>query len=233
MFKVTTPEDLNRRIIKSDSCVVTFPELEFEVPAQRGTLTTIEGLLTTALDELSMLQPQRLVSDPETYEKIDAFIRKGREFSVGKVLPFTVLMDDITGNSWIDRNPGDPSDKWRQTDYLRTPEQNAALGLTNPDAETQQEGERIGPDEVHTFMGPCPSCTRPCATHMMPVDIPHFKEVILMSTVCEYCGYKSNEVKTGGEVSKKGRKITLKVEDPDDLTRDILKVSNFMRFSNF
>ena len=180
-----------------------------------------------------MLQPQRLVSDPETYEKVDAFIKKGREFSVGKVLPFTVLMDDTTGNSWIDRNPDDPSDKWRQTDYPRTPEQNAALGLTNPDAENQQEGEPIGPDEVHTFMGPCPSCTRPCATHMMPVDIPHFKEVILMSTVCEYCGYKSNEVKTGGEVSKKGRKITLKVEDSDDLTRDILKVSNFLRLSNF
>jgi len=68
---------------------------------------------------------------------------------------------------------------------------------------------------------------------MMPVDIPHFKEVIIMSTVCEYCGYKSNEVKTGGEVSKKGRKITLKVEDPDDLTRDILKVSKFLGFSNF
>ena len=68
---------------------------------------------------------------------------------------------------------------------------------------------------------------------MMPVDIPHFKEVILMSTVCEYCGYKSNEVKTGGEVSKKGRKITLKVEDSDDLTRDILKVSNFLRSLTF
>lgn len=232
MFKITSPEDLNRRIIKSDSCVVTFPDLEFEVPAQRGTLTTIEGLLTTALDELTMLQPQRLLSDPETYEKLDAFIKKGREFSAGKVLPFTVLMDDTTGNSWIDRNPEDSSDKWRQTEYPRTPEQNAGLGLTNPDAETQREEDPIGPDDVHTFMGPCPSCTRPCATHMMPVDIPHFKEVIIMSTVCEYCGYKSNEVKTGGEVSEKGRKITLKVEDPDDLTRDILKVRNFFRLSN-
>jgi zinc finger protein len=210
--------------------VISFPELEFEVPAQRGTLTNIEGLLTTALDELSMLQPQRLIADPETYEKIDAFIIRGREFSGGKVLPFTVVLDDAAGNSWIDRNPDDLSDQWKEIEYSRTPEQNAALGLSNPDAETQQqqlqldEEEQIGPEEVHTFMGPCPSCTRPCGTHMMPVDIPHFKEVILMSTVCEYCGYKSNEVKTGGEVPAKGRKITLKVEDPDDLTRDILKV---------
>ena len=167
-----------------------------------------------------MLQPQRLTADPETYEKIDAFIRKGREFSAGKVLPFTVIMDDPAGNSWVDRNPDDPSDKWKQIEYARTPEQNAALGLSNPDADTQQEEDPIGPDDVHTFMGPCPSCT----THMLPVDIPHFKEVILMSTVCEFCGYKSNEVKTGGEVPEKGRKITLKVEDADDLSRDILKV---------
>ena len=51
-----------------------------------------------------------------------------------------------------------------------------------------------------------------------------------MSTICDFCGYKSNEVKTGGEVSEKGRKITLKVEDPDDLTRDILKVYISMQF---
>lgn len=229
IFKVEAPEDLNRRLIKSDSCVVSFPELDFEIPAQRGTLTTIEGLLTTSLDELSMTQPQRLRVDPDAFEKVDQFIKKGREFSEGHHLPFTVIVDDPAGNSWIDRLPDDPAEKWRSQEYIRTPEQNKALGLTNPDAETeaqqpQPEEELVGPDDVHTFHGPCPSCTRPCATHMMPVDIPHFKEVILMSTVCDYCGYKSNEVKTGGEVSKKGRKITLKVEDPEDLSRDILKV---------
>lgn len=35
---------------------------------------------------------------------------------------------------------------------------------------------------------------------------------------------KSNEVKTGGAVPSKGRIITLKVEDEEDLARDILKV---------
>jgi zinc finger protein len=231
-FTVSSPQDLNRRIIKSDSCTISFPTLDFEIPAQRGTLTTVEGILTTALDELAMLQPQRLEQDPETYEKIDAFIHRGREVTVGKVLPFTVLLDDASGNSWIDRDPDDARDTWKQTDYVRTPAQNAALGLSNPDAngveETQemQEGDEQDnrDDDVHTFMGPCPSCTRPCATHMMPIDIPHFKQVILMSTVCEFCGYKSNDVKTGGEVPAKGRKITLKVEDPEDLSRDILKV---------
>lgn len=47
-----------------------------------------------------------------------------------------------------------------------------------------------------------------------------------MSTNCQACGYRDNEVKSGGEVSALGKKITLKVEDAEDLGRDILKVSS-------
>lgn len=45
-----------------------------------------------------------------------------------------------------------------------------------------------------------------------------------MSTNCHDCGYRDNEVKSGGAIADKGRRITLKVEDSDDLSRDILKV---------
>ncbi|KAG4219536.1 hypothetical protein PC116_g31985 [Phytophthora cactorum] len=55
------------------------------------------------------------------------------------------------------------------------------------------------------------------------VDIPHFKAVVLMSTVCTDCGYRSNDVKTGGEIPELGKKITLRVENAEDLARDILK----------
>jgi zinc finger protein len=58
---------------------------------------------------------------------------------------------------------------------------------------------------------------------MKMVNIPHFKQVVIMSTVCDDCGYRSNEVKTGGEVPEKGRRITLKVRTKEDLLRDILK----------
>lgn len=78
-------------------------------------------------------------------------------------------------------------------------------------------------NEVQTFHATCSSCLKSCETHMKTVNIPHFKEVIIMSTVCDNCGYKSNEVKTGGEIPEKGRKVTLKVNDPEDLARDILK----------
>lgn len=46
-----------------------------------------------------------------------------------------------------------------------------------------------------------------------------------MSTNCDRCGYRDNEVKSGSAISPQGKRITLKVEDRDDLSRDILKVS--------
>ena len=51
-----------------------------------------------------------------------------------------------------------------------------------------------------------------------------------MSTNCEHCGYKDNEVKSGSAISDKGRRIILKVEDRDDLSRDILKVRFSLSF---
>lgn len=46
-----------------------------------------------------------------------------------------------------------------------------------------------------------------------------------MSTNCDHCGYRDNEVKSGAAISDLGKKITLKVEDEEDLARDLLKVS--------
>ena len=58
---------------------------------------------------------------------------------------------------------------------------------------------------------------------MKMVNIPFFKQVVIMSTVCDECGYRSNEVKSGGEVPEKGRRIILRVNGKEDLSRDILK----------
>lgn len=78
-------------------------------------------------------------------------------------------------------------------------------------------------NEVETFRATCSGCYAPCETHMKLVNIPHFKDVVIMSTVCDNCGYKSNEVKTGGEIPDHGTKIQLLCDDPEDLARDILK----------
>lgn len=93
---------------------------------------------------------------------------------------------------------------------------------TRPANNVDQE-EDIIENQVYTFPASCPGCTRPCNTNMKMVNIPYFKQVVLMSTVCDDCGYRSNEVKTGGEVPPQGRKITLRVSTTEDLARDILK----------
>jgi zinc finger protein len=95
--------------------------------------------------------------------------------------------------------------------------------MTAPVEEAEEDLEH----GIQTFHAQCSQCNAPCETrmHMLGIilfanlcqDIPHFKEVIVMSTVCDSCGFKSNEVKAGGAISTHGRCITLKLTDKSDL----------------
>lgn len=148
--------------------------------------------------------------------------------------PFTLKLDDPAGNSFIEFI-GDMSDpKWNLRTYPRTLQQNVQLGLISLDAaaalqsETKQlpEGttpQEISEDEVFEFPGTCSSCSKRVDTKMKRVNIPYFKECLIMSTNCDNCGYRDNEIKSGSSISDKGKRITLKVEDREDLSRDILK----------
>ncbi|KAJ1794627.1 nucleolar zinc-finger protein [Coemansia sp. RSA 2399] len=162
---------------------------------------------------------------------------------------FTLVVDDPTGNSYVENLCAPKADPNMKVSYYeRTREQMISLGLLNPDAEDdaqQQQTKRPRLDaraemeaakkvtravreasesnEIITFPANCSTCNAPCDTRMQMVDIPHFQEVIIMSTTCDQCGYKSNEVKCGGAISAQGKRITLTLEDKDDLSRDILK----------
>lgn len=140
--------------------------------------------------------------------------------------------------------------------YERSLEQNQQLGLV-PSAEDseentadkgRQESEGLN-EELFEFPGICPHCGRPLITRMKKVSIPYFKvctegmlnlhslqprqDTLIMSTNCDDCGYRDNEIKSGAAISGQGKKITLKVEDRDDLSRDILKVSAYTIFEIF
>ncbi|GLB40584.1 putative zinc-finger protein zpr1 [Lyophyllum shimeji] len=149
---------------------------------------------------------------------------------------FTLKLDDPTGNSWIEFIGSMADPKWNMRQYRRTYEQNVALGLvadeeTVATTETVQtaEGaeevttEAVTDDEVFVFHGHCSSCGHPLDTKMKKVTIPYFKDILIMSTNCDRCGYRDNEVKSGSAISEKGKRIILKVEDREDLSRDILK----------
>nr|XP_060643003.1 zinc finger protein ZPR1 isoform X2 [Anolis sagrei ordinatus] len=98
------------------------------------------------------------------------------------------------------------------------------LGLK---AEEPQENSTETADdlrnEVLQFNTNCPECNAPATTNMKLVQIPHFKEVIIMATNCDACGHRTNEVKSGGAIEPLGSKITLRLTDISDLTRDVLK----------
>ncbi|KAM3448407.1 hypothetical protein MY3296_007836 [Beauveria thailandica] len=238
-LRLTELADFGRQVIKSDSAVVKFIELDLEIPAGRGQLTNIEGLLSTVLDDLEIGQEARKEQAPEVHTKIAEIITKGRAMLAGESFPFRVYVDDPAGNSFIAPDLKDGVGKWEKREYPRTSEQNAALGLADSDVNAAIAAKEAGsgsggypgltsdgeiiPDEVYDFPATCPGCMHACVTHMKMVDIPHFKQVVLMSTVCGDCGYRSNDVKTGGEIPEEGEVITLTVEDNFDLARDILK----------
>ncbi len=45
-----------------------------------------------------------------------------------------------------------------------------------------------------------------------------------MATTCDACGHRENEVKSGSGIAEQGTRIELRLTDPSDLTRDLLKV---------
>ncbi|CCH62518.1 hypothetical protein TBLA_0H02330 [Henningerozyma blattae CBS 6284] len=254
LLKVESREDFNRQVIKSESATCKFIELDIEIPAKRGQLTTVEGLLSEMIEDLESDQETRKSIDENLYNQIDAVIKKIKSYinCEPNTVPLTFIVDDPAGNSWIEYKPGEPQHKWSHTQYIRSDEDNVAVGIITRDQLEERRQAKLKElskrernkseatenktqflsdetdienfnNEVQTFKGGCPSCTKECETHMKPVNIPHFKEVIIMSTKCENCGYKSNEVKTGGAIPEKGRKITLFCDDAADLSRDILK----------
>ena len=54
-------------------------------------------------------------------------------------------------------------------------------------------------------------------------SIPYFKEIIISCFKFDQCGYKTTNVRGGGGISEKGKKMTLSVEVPQDLNRDVIK----------
>jgi zinc finger protein len=214
--KVLDREDLNRQLVKSSSCTVIIPEYELTIPAKRGQLTTIEGLIRDTVSDLGADQPLRKIQDEATWKKIEDILtplrqilpNNGEELEenenvqrksdesrvVGTVVPFTVKLDDPSGNSFLEFIDSMADPKWSFREYNRTKEQIAELGMAEADEEpptllsrtkaaddamaeaaaTQVDPENPN-DEIYVFPGVCSSCGQPLDTLMKRVIIPYFK----------------------------------------------------------
>ncbi len=217
-------------MVKNDPAIFKIEDLDLEMPSGHGQLTNIEGIMSKILVELEADQPQRKKDNFPLYEALDAVIQKLTKMIHGCAFPFSVSLDDPSGNSLIEPSPSDKGAKYIRTDYPRTHAQNVLLGLAAdegedgaPEAPDALDGVDIVDGQIYEIQSLCPGCSKDCTINIKKVNIPHFKEVIIMSTVCEHCGYTTREVKTGGEIPEKGQRITLRVVNAADLSRDILK----------
>ncbi|GMH56434.1 hypothetical protein TL16_g02134 [Triparma laevis f. inornata] len=161
------------------------------------------------------------------------------------VFPYELVVDDPAGNSYIENFHAPATDpNMTTTHYIRTPTQDMSIGL-QPSAAAIADGTiddsnplhknveskngfdddvtKLGREEVMTFPTPCPHCGVSATTNMCVTNIPHFKEIIIMSLDCEKCGYKSNEIKGGGAIPKFGTKVSLTVGEEEDFGREVLK----------
>lgn len=240
ILTVKNIDDLNRRIVKSDYTSVNFVDLEFEIPSQsqKGEITTIEGIIDRSINGLQQDQPVRRIEHPEVATQIDAFIAKLEKLKSVES-SYTIVFEDISGNCRIE-NPNAPhaDHAVSTTHFNRTKEQDHLLGMFSQEElkEPARDGvlQPIAEDdwkleelhgEVLQFQTNCPECNVPCETNMKVTSIPHFKDVVIMATVCEACGAKTNEVKSGGGIEERGVRFVVDLRDREDMSRDVLKVS--------
>jgi len=222
---VTGKEFLDRQVVKQACAKYRIEEIDFEAPpyGSKGVLTTLEGLLQAGIDGLQAQQPVRKITQPDIAAKIDNIITKIEEYKAG-TSPFTFTLEDVSGNSFME-NPSAPlEDPHLKTEWFeRTKKEDESLGMFEPEVEEDEtHGDEVTRDEVMEFPSNCPSCQSSVSTKMKIIDIPHFKEMIIMATACDACGFKSNEVKAGGAMEAMGTKIIFNITDASDLNRDVL-----------
>lgn len=221
-FRLDEMADFQRQVVRNDTGIFRIENIDLEMPPGPGQFTNLEGMFTRIQTDLEHDQPIRKATNPELHDALEAIISKLKDMLAGNAFPITVTLDDISGNSFIAPSDSDQGNKYVRTDYLRTHEQNIQLGLATEDRDVM-EGVNVIDNEVYELQSECPACSKPCTVNMKKTNIPHFKEVIIMATVCEHCGYRTSDVKTGGAIPPLGKKLTLQVKTLVDLSRDILK----------
>ena len=179
--------------------------------------------------DLSVDQPLRRIQDEEGWKKVEGLLdnirailgseddedededeesgmktRAEKDADLPPMHPITIKLDDPSGNSFIEFVGSTADPKWNLRTYIRTLDQNIALGLVSVDDEVARKNDElkqrvtmqtrahfdvvgeeavgedgsvkpITDDEIFVFPGVCSSCGHPIETNMKKVNIPYFK----------------------------------------------------------
>lgn len=202
--KCTDRDDLNRQLVKSESCTISIPEYQLTIPAGRGQFTTIEGVLADTIRDLEHDQPLRKIQHPELHEKIQHLVAKLRLIVPNVEAPPAAAAADsdepeptASTSSASESEAAPPMPNF--TLKLDDPSGNSFVetrgGLQDPKWSKREYGrdkaqdEALGlrhdeeqdkstshyPEEILSFPGVCSLCGSELETLMKKVNIPHFK----------------------------------------------------------
>ncbi|ESN97793.1 hypothetical protein HELRODRAFT_114138 [Helobdella robusta] len=232
-LKVTSVKDLNRQVIKSEYCVLKIPELDFEQPASRkGDITNVEGLLDSVVNGLMFLQEERrILDDPSGNSYIENPDAPKHDDNLTQVFYQRSHEQDVRVGCAYDDDDGEVNGDEATTTTTSATTTTLATTTSTTTATTSQNSNGHRPtdsswdfqQEVVSFNTICSNCSAACPTNMKIVDIPYFKQMVIMATSCGACGHRENEVKGGSGIEPQGQRITLHLIKLEDLNRDLLK----------
>lgn len=82
----------------------------------------------------------------------------------------------------------------------------------------------INPDDpIQEIDSLCMSCQDQGKTRILLCSIPFFKDIVIMSFNCENCGFNNSEVQSANILGEKGVRITVIVNSPEVLNRQVVK----------
>lgn len=144
-LKLTSKEDLNRDLFKSETSQIIIPELNFE--SGSGSLgsmfTTVEGLIDKLINNIKNT-PFAQGDSCENSKKFDDFVKKLEDIvdSEKEFFPFTLIINDPASNSFLfsinHENPENDKNMIIE-EYERDWEQNEDLGINGMKTENYQE----------------------------------------------------------------------------------------------
>ena len=146
VLTVKTNKDMDRRIIKSNYASLNIPCCGLEIPqmTQKGKLSTIEGFISTAKENLnaSLVDGYYSQMGDEFINNIKNTIKKLDDTLKGDKFPFELILDDPSGNSFIENPYAPQTDPNIKVSYFeRTKEMAEAMGYSLENQKMEQNNE--------------------------------------------------------------------------------------------